>query len=111
MGRRLRAGLGRDRAGTRTESGRSENWPRIYSMRPGRANDASSPGERIALDQPPADRAGALDQVGPRDHAPQILVLVLPGERLLPACPHPLEEAADALLGQVVAVLRARGGH
>src|SRR5439155_8092901 len=67
--------------------------------------------ERIALDQPPADGASALDQVGARDHAAEVVVIVLPGDGLLPASAHPFEESAHALLGQVVAVLRAERCH
>src|SRR5262245_28699228 len=67
--------------------------------------------QRIALDQPLADRARALEQIGTRRPAPRILVIVLPGQGLLPACPHPLEEAAHAALREVVTVLRAQRGH
>src|SRR6185369_12324324 len=94
-------------------SGKRER-DRIYSMRRGqrerRDERRRSALERIALDQAAADRARALEQLRARDDAAEILVVVLPRERFLPARAHPLEKPAHAALGEVVAVLRAAGG-
>src|SRR5437867_5940027 len=38
--------------------------------------------ERSALEQPPTDRARTFEQLGSRGHAPEVVVLVLPDQRL-----------------------------
>src|SRR5439155_4473801 len=48
--------------------------------------------ERGALKQPPTDRARTFEQLGSRGHAPKVVVLVLPDQRLFPARADPLEE-------------------